>query len=528
MAKSSSRVVRNWFSEMQRLFHSAQYGRAAELYDRVVDGGEAVDNDAILLRARLYLKTDNKRVVPFLLRHELHRPTKAQSARRAMYLGTGYSRLGEFVEADGYFKQAGEFFREGAGFGELAAHITRRYLDQRDIENAEKWQKETQHDRTLQGKIRSEHIATYIDARREEYDQQASRLIRVLDLIGDRRADFVEDWYAAVHTLAGLARELPLPLAAARARAEVDIDIEWSAEFTVSRFQALKAVAWCQALAGDELNCFRYLRLAQPLDVRPVWRAILFLDRSYFANIVGEAKWAANEFFAAADIVDQIEWEHYGGEERIALLLMAELATLHAPKRAPFYIAQFKNLGKLRSNVHHLAFDERVRAMEAYATGVVRANSGDLESAQEQLRVAWKIFDRIGYDVRGALTAQALFRATKASRWLHRAEDKLENYPRSWLARDVAKLSSIEERPAVLLSKMQRVVMQLVCEGLSTDEMADRLGLSRNTVLNHLKIVYKKIGVKSREALVVEAIRRGMIGSAVEGDPAAEVTLAHK
>lgn len=500
---------------MQRLFQGAQYKQSSELYDRVVEDGETPDNDAVLLRARLYIKTDSKRVVPFLLRHELHKPTQAQIGRRAMYLGTAYSRLGEFGEADSHFKEAQEILGDGQGFGELAAHITRRYLDQRDLEAAVEWQKKTLHDRTVQGKIRSEHIASYIDARREDYPQQAERLIKVLDLIGDRRHDFVEDWYAAVHTLAGLARELPLRSAAVRAKAEVDLDISWSPDFTVSHFQALKAVAWCQALAGDELSCLRYLRQAQHLAVKPVWQAILFLDRSYFAAIVGEEQWAANEFSAAEDIVEQINWEECGGEERIALLLMAELATRHAPKRAPFYIAQFRNLGKLRSNIQHLAFDERLRAMEAYAAGIVKLSSGDNPSAEEELRAAWKIFERIGYDVRAALTALALYRATSKSRWLHLAEDKLERYPHSWLARNLAK-SVIGQReiPETKLSKMQRVVLDLICEGLSTDAIAQRLTLSRNTVLNHLKVVYKKMGVNTRGALVVEAMRRGLLQAA--------------
>jgi hypothetical protein len=55
--------------------------------------------------------------------------------------------------------------------------------------------------------------------------------------------------------------------------------------------------------------------------------------------------------------------------------------------------------------------------------------SGDKESAEEQLRVAWGVFDRIGCDVRAGATALARHRATGKTRWLHLAEDKLERYP---------------------------------------------------------------------------------------------------
>jgi DNA-binding CsgD family transcriptional regulator len=510
MARSNVRAARDWFAEMRRLFDSADYSNAAELYDRMIEEEEFPGNDAVLLRARVYLKTDSKRIVPFLLRNELRKPTQTQAGRRAMYLGTGYSRLGEFDEADKHFARAKKIFRDGAALGELAAHITRRYLEQRDLDSAEQWQRKSVADRSLEGKIRSEHLASYILARRERYREQVAKVMKVLDLIGDRREEFAEDWYVAVYTLAVLARELPMPEAAKRAKAEVDLEVDWSNDSAMRRFQALKAVAWCQALAGDELSCLRYLRIAQHVDVEPIWRTILYLDRSYFASIVGEHQWAANEFAAAEELAEGIAWDETAGEERVALLLLAELATLHAPKRAPFYIARFKDLGKLRTNVQHLAFDDRLQAMAAYTTGIGKLAAGSAESAEEQLRIAWGIFDRIGYDVRAAFAALALHRATGKARWLHLAEDKLEHYPRSWLARNLGNAQPASQ-PDAPLSKMQTIVTRLVCEGLSTDDMAQRLSLSRNTVLNHLKVVYRKLGVNSRGALVVDAMKRKLL-----------------
>jgi DNA-binding CsgD family transcriptional regulator len=496
---------------MQRLFEDAQYARAAELYDDAVDSGERPANDAVLLRARVFVKIDSKRIVPFLLKHDLNRPAPAQTARRAMYLGTGYARLGEIAEADKHFEKAKSIFRDGPALAELAAHLTRRYADQRDFETARKWHAKTRLDRTSRGKTRSEHLNAYICAREAKYREQADSLMAVLDLIGEKREQFPEDWYCAVHTLAGLARELPLPAAAKRAKAEVDVKIEWSDDFITSHFQALKAVAWCQALAGDELSCLRYLRLAQHLDTRPIWQVILHLDRSFFAAVVGEHQWALNEYLVAEALAETIEWDETSGEERVALLLLAELAARHAPKRAPFYIARFNNLGKLRNRLQHFAFDDRLQAMAAYASGVSSLASGNKASAEEHLRSAWTVFDRIGYDVRAGTTALALYRATGKARWLHLAEDKLEAYPRAWLVRNLHAAQPASPL-ATPLSRMQLAVTQLVCEGLSTDAIAERLGLSRNTILNHLKVVYRKVGVNSRGGLVVEAMKRNIVG----------------
>lgn len=501
----------DWFGQMQRLFDGGQYGRAGQLYDEKIENGERPGNEAILLRVRAYLRTDGKRVVPFLLKNELQKPTASQEARRAMYLGTGYSRLGDFPEADRFFMRAKSVFREGAPRAELAAHITRHYLDQRDFDAAEEWQKQSLADRTLRGKIRSEHLASYISARRERYTEQAERLTKVLDLIGNKREEFIEDWCVAVHTLAGLARELPLAPAAARAKAEVDLDVNWPEDSATRRFQALKAVAWSQALSGDELSCLRYLRQAQHIHIEPIWRVILFLDRSYFASIVGDLHWAANEFAAAEDLVDDIAWDETSGEERVSLLLLAELATIHAPKRARFYIARFRDLGKLRTNLQHFAFDDRLQAMAAYAGGVVSLASGDAQQAEESLRAAWSTFDRIGYNVRAAQASLALYKATNKARWVHLAEDKLEYYSHSWLVRRLAEANTEVMPPAPALSKMQAAVTRLICKGMATEAVARELGLSANTVLNHLKVVYKKLGVNSRGALVVEAIKRKIV-----------------
>ena len=62
------------------------------------------------------------------------------------------------------------------------------------------------------------------------------------------------------------------------------------------------------------------------------------------------------------------------------------------------------------------------------------------------------------------------------------------------------------------LTLREREVLELICEGLSDADISERLGLSRNTVRNHVATLYGKIDVHRRSAAVVWARERGITG----------------
>ncbi len=81
----------------------------------------------------------------------------------------------------------------------------------------------------------------------------------------------------------------------------------------------------------------------------------------------------------------------------------------------------------------------------------------------------------------------------------------------------VEKLASLTRAkgsaPAPELSSLParaREVLGLVAQGLADDEIADKLGISRNTLRNHIAAIYAKLGVHRRSALVVWARERGL------------------
>lgn len=60
------------------------------------------------------------------------------------------------------------------------------------------------------------------------------------------------------------------------------------------------------------------------------------------------------------------------------------------------------------------------------------------------------------------------------------------------------------------LTKREREIISLVCEGLRNQQIADRLFLSEGTIRNHLTVIYEKLGVSDRFGLIVFAGQHGL------------------
>jgi PAS domain S-box-containing protein len=82
--------------------------------------------------------------------------------------------------------------------------------------------------------------------------------------------------------------------------------------------------------------------------------------------------------------------------------------------------------------------------------------------------------------------------------------EKLANLRQPGAAKNRTELSALTLR--------EREVLELICGGASDGEIAEKLGLSRNTVRNHVATLYGKIDVHRRGAAIVWARERGITG----------------
>jgi DNA-binding CsgD family transcriptional regulator len=239
-------------------------------------------------------------------------------------------------------------------------------------------------------------------------------------------------------------------------------------------------------------------------------KVVAACDRSYLARCIREQRWSRQELDVAEQAAEVVEWHATLGEERIGLLLMAELfAPLDSAKAAAF-LARYRELGEIKSPLHHRR-DARLAAFAQYSTAVTEIALGNSRRGLVELRSALSVFERFGYDWRAARCLLVEHSVTGNPELLPIAAEKMRHYGQSWLA---VELRALGERPRdVMLWPQQQRVFEEVCRGKSTAEIAKSLGRSEHTINNQIKAVFKAFGVKSRSALLVEAARRGLLPS---------------
>jgi DNA-binding CsgD family transcriptional regulator len=97
---------------------------------------------------------------------------------------------------------------------------------------------------------------------------------------------------------------------------------------------------------------------------------------------------------------------------------------------------------------------------------------------------------------------------TRNGRWAVLHASRLPTAGGEAIAVIIDDASPAEVAPIIMraygLTEQERLVTGLVCQGLPTSEIAMRARISGNTVQDHLKSVFDKVGVRSRRELVVQ------------------------
>lgn len=491
---------------MERWYESAEFDRAARVFDESASGKPPYP--AVLLRARIYLKKAPDTALAFLLERTAPPNDRALRAEREMLLAIGYGRVRQHDAAAESF---GAALRMAKALPALRDEITywraRDWLIQGQADEAARTAEDLGSNTAEYARIRSMHLQSAILRSRGRHREEALALIEVLEAIERTPKPDIELRSWATHTLAALTRELHIPQA--RRIVESNIEKPWPEYFAENHFQSVKAFAWTCALSGDYFNAFRYLKRAAELARGDAWATLALLDRAYLAKCLGEVRWSRQELAEAELRGRDVDWLSVRGEERIAVLLFAELLAPLDAAKAAYYMALYQRMPPLCDPLLGLSYGQRLCAIADYAAGVVHAALGNRKQGVALLRKSLQIFERDHYDWRAARCALALYDLTKDSAMLECARERLREYPGSWL------MEELQRKQAVIgdtgLTPMQDAVFRDICAGCSTDEIAQKYQRSKFTIRNHVKSIFRAFGVNTRSALVAEALRRRLL-----------------
>lgn len=225
------------------------------------------------------------------------------------------------------------------------------------------------------------------------------------------------------------------------------------------------------------------------------------LDRAYLARCLREERWSRQELGEADEVAETVDWRSTHNEERVGLLLLAEMFAPLDSGKAAKYMAEYRDLSELNARNMHFARTSLLSALANYSAGVTQLALGNARAGISALHASFEVYDRTGYDWRAGRCALRLFEATRDEQYLRVASEKLQNYPNSWLTVELQALSGGNVLPN--LPPMQQRVFEELCKGYSTAEIAKNLNRSEYTVKNHIKLIFKAFGVKSRAALLV-------------------------
>jgi DNA-binding NarL/FixJ family response regulator len=71
--------------------------------------------------------------------------------------------------------------------------------------------------------------------------------------------------------------------------------------------------------------------------------------------------------------------------------------------------------------------------------------------------------------------------------------------------------AELDSRQSILLTPREREVAELLAQGLTNREIADRLYLSERTAQNHVQHILEKLGVHSKLEAAAQAVERGLV-----------------
>ena len=290
---------------------------------------------------------------------------------------------------------------------------------------------------------------------------------------------------------------------------------------TATRMQIRALDAWLSAHDGEAERALELMQAAEDLAPTPAWRVWALAGRAAVASAFGETKSAYGHARAAQRIAENVDWESTFGEERVSLLLLAEVLAAIAPEEAATYFQRYDSVTSSMAPLSALRDDPRLAALHDHVGGLVSRIRGETQHALQLLQNAYRTFRECGNLWRSALSLIEL----DATSYLVRGSAPLagrfyldeattivqENFPRSFLARRLGMWSNVQRDPvARSLTPTQREVLRHLLGGKVQKEIATSTGRAYGTIRNHVAALLDAFGAHSIPELIIACYERGL------------------
>lgn len=282
-------------------------------------------------------------------------------------------------------------------------------------------------------------------------------------------------------------------------------NFEWTEEFRLQKFHAYRGiayVAWFDGLWGESYGYFQAAQEACPSDA---WYVTLLLDRALLADVQGDRFHATAYTFEAANKAQQVDWNITDGEERLALLTLAQY-----PLYTEFYDRYCAIATPIKPEWGGLpGADERVRALEIGAKGRALLAQGETVHGIACLSEAFETWQRLGIRWRAAFCDVTIANVSGGQAQPKYAIELAKQIPTPWLERLVRPYSGQKFSIISKLTAAEIDVVNEICHGSANKEIAAKLNRSPNTIRNQLAQICAKLGTGSRAELVAVVVQAG-------------------
>ena len=356
-------------------------------------------------------------------------------------------------------------------------------------------------------------LRSWMHAGLEDYSAQTADLLAAFRYFRDEPSKCdITTVAISLHALLRLAVELGAFDAIRAGKAAYDA-MEWTEDIQDLQFMCVRALAWAAFHQGDPARAQWLFRESKDLAPSKVWEVMAHLDRAYVARTNRNETWAAEELAQANAVARDVKWDATHGEERQALVMLAELSAPTDMIQAQGYVSTYMQLGTdSMSPTLAAAHERRFTAYEKYASGRVQAVLGNTKLAAASLEFAYDVFAQLRHAYRAALAARALYDLTGETLWLDRARKQAAQFPASPIYRSVLESAQPERvEHSSLLSPLQRQIAIALTQGVELTDLSRRFSRSAFTLQKQIDIIFSTLGVKTRDGLRIELKRRNLV-----------------